>query len=392
MVDKTSLIPQERSLLLVQIRYLEDELERYELTYEELEKQNKELLSHYNKLENEKRVKTEHLKRLVAAKEKKVKELREQLMTQHLTAKLDRKSLQQEHSRMKQELQEQINELQAKLGKQAVALEQNEKHIMELKQQVLERGSEEVELSKKKTEHEAIIHSLKRNAELDSEKLIQYFQDYKEYTENTEAEMLLANGRACHRKQLSIESFLRNEESTLKEKISDLQRRQGQLRSTGQGLMRKIISLRPVQNLNEKDVNLLKKTFQELKEEQDEWMNKQEVTLTENEALSQQISRVSKKSHQKEANIQRLEEELERETNRRKHLEEVKEEAVIILRHILMCPEDLPEAQWKIWRLVEILNTAAPQRTGLTSNNSRRKASRGQKLHSSNPESLIHHL
>ncbi|MEQ2182347.1 hypothetical protein GOODEAATRI_021398 [Goodea atripinnis] len=91
---------------------------RYELTYEELEKQNKELLSHYNKLEEEKRVKTEHLKRLVAAKEKKVKELREQLMTQHLTAKLDRKSLQQEHSRMKQELQEQINELQAKLGKQ----------------------------------------------------------------------------------------------------------------------------------------------------------------------------------------------------------------------------------------------------------------------------------
>ncbi|MED6245227.1 hypothetical protein ATANTOWER_000374 [Ataeniobius toweri] len=256
MVDKTSLIPQERSLLLVQIRYLEDELERYELTYEELEKQNKELLSHYNKLENEKRVKTEHLKRLVAAKEKRVKELHEQLMTQHLTAKLDRKSLQQEHSRMKQELQEQINELQAKLGKQAVALEQNEKHIMELKQQVLERGSEEVELSKKKTEHEAIIHSLKRNAELDSEKLIQYFQDYKEYTENTEAEMLLANGRACHRKQLSIASFLRNEESTLKEKIGDLQRRQGQLRSTGQGLMRKIISLRPVQNLNEKVCDL----------------------------------------------------------------------------------------------------------------------------------------
>ncbi|MED6234264.1 hypothetical protein ATANTOWER_025632, partial [Ataeniobius toweri] len=99
------------------------------------------------------------------------------------------------------------------------------------------------------------------------------------------------------------------------------------------------------------DVNLLKKTFQELKEEQDEWMNKQEVTLTENEALSQQISRVSKKYHQKEANIQQLEEELERETNRRRHLEEVKEEAVIILRHILMCPEDLPEAQWKIWRI-----------------------------------------
>uniref|UniRef100_A0A3Q2TSW9 Cilia- and flagella-associated protein 157 n=1 Tax=Fundulus heteroclitus TaxID=8078 RepID=A0A3Q2TSW9_FUNHE len=385
MGDKTGSEHQEMSLFLVQIRYLEEELDRYRLTYEELVRHNKELLSHYNKLEKEKRDKTEPLKRIVAAKEKVMDELREQLETQHLSAKRERISVKQEHDQRKQELQELINQLQSKVTAQAAILEENENEITELQRQVTEARNEEERLSKKKEEYEANIQRLKKNSELNCDKLIHDFQDYHELTESAKASQRLAKCRAWRREQSEVVSFLLEEQSTLTEEIGALRRRQDQLRSDGRGLMRKITCLSRLKNKSDKDVKLLWKKFQELKEDKENLANEQEVSLANTDALRRRLSRTSEECRQKVADIDWLEEELERETIRRRNLEGVKEEAVIILRHILTSPGDMPE--WKIWRLVEILDRAAPQGTGPTSNSSRKKARGGQNLYTSNPNS-----
>ncbi|KAM4579412.1 cilia- and flagella-associated protein 157 [Fundulus diaphanus] len=342
MGDKTGSEHQERSLFLVQIRYLEEELDRYRLTYEELEKHNKELLSHYNKLEKEKRDKTEPLKRLVAAKEKLMDEMREQLETQLRSAEQDRISLKQEHDQRKQELQEPINQLQSKVTTQAVTLEENEKQITELKRQMTEARNEEERLSKKKEEYEAKIQRLERNSEVNCEKCIRDFQDYKELTENAKASKHLAKCRAWHREQSEVVSFLLEEHSTLTEEIGALRRRQDQLRSDGRGLMRKMSRLSRLKNISQKDVKFLGKKFQELKEDKENLINEQEVTLAETDALRRRLCRTSEECRQKASDIERLEEELERETIRRRNLEGVKEEAVIILRHILTGAPQLP--------------------------------------------------
>ncbi|XP_054895464.1 girdin-like [Poeciliopsis prolifica] len=361
MAENMSSEEQERSLFLVQIRYLEDELDRFKLTSEELDKQNQELISNYNQLEKDKRDKTERLKRFVAAKEKRMDELSEELQTRLLLGKRGRETLKQEHSMTKQQLQERINEVQAEIELQAVTLEENEERINELRPHVPNIESVEEELLKKKAEHDVFITQLKRNSELACETLIQHFQDYKEHTENCEAKKLLATGRALHLEQTELAAFLVNEQATLKEEIAAVKKRQAHIRSTGRGLCRKLTYLSHLRNVNVQDVKLLKKAFVELKEEKAESIKDQEATLTETEALSQQVSRVHQDYLHRLGDIQRLEKELEKETIRRKQLEAVKDEAKVILKHILEGKDDLSVMQWKILRLVEILDRAAPR-------------------------------
>uniref|UniRef100_A0A096LV34 Uncharacterized protein n=1 Tax=Poecilia formosa TaxID=48698 RepID=A0A096LV34_POEFO len=285
MAENMSSEEQERSLFLVQIRYLEEELDRFKLANEELDKQNQELISNYNQLEKDKKDKTERLKRFVAAKEKRMDELSEELQTRLLLGKRGRETLKQEHSIMKEQLQEQINKVQAEIELQAVTLEANEKRIAELRPHVPNIESVEEELLKKKAEHDAFISQLKRNSELACETLIQHFQDYKEHTENCEANRLLAMGRELYLDQSELAAFLVSEQATLKEEIAAIRRRQEHLRTLGRGLCGKLTHLSHLRNLNEQDVMLLKKAFLELKDEKEESIKNQEATLTETEAL-----------------------------------------------------------------------------------------------------------
>ncbi|PWA24151.1 hypothetical protein CCH79_00016256 [Gambusia affinis] len=335
MAENFSTEEQERSLFLVQIRYLEEELDRFKLASEELDKQNQELISNYNQLEKDKRDKTERLKRFVAAKEKRMDELSEELQTRLLLGKRGRETLKQDHSITKQQLQEQIDEVQAEIELQAVTLEENDERIVEQRPHVPDIESVEEELLKKKAEHDTFIGQLKRNSELACETLIQHFQDYKEHTENCEANKLLATGRALHLEQTEIAAFLVKEQATLREEIAAVKKKQKYISSTGRGLCRKLTHLSHLRNVNEQDVKLLKKAFLELKEEKEESIKNQEDALIETEALSQQVSKVHQDFQQRVVDIQRLEKELEKETIRRRELEGVKDEAKVILKHIL---------------------------------------------------------
>ncbi|XP_032433606.1 cilia- and flagella-associated protein 157-like [Xiphophorus hellerii] len=385
MAEMISAEEQERSLFLVQIRYLEEELERFKLASEELDKQNQELISNYNQLEKDKRDKTERLKRFVAAKEKRMDELSEELQTRLLLGKRSRETLKQEHSITKQQLQEQIDEVQAEIELQTVTLEENEERIMELRPHVPNIESVEEELLKKKAEHDAFITQLKRNSELACETLIQHFQDYKEHTENCEANKLLGTARALHLEQTELATFLVSEQGILKEEIAAVKKKQKHISCTGRGLCRKLTYLSHLRNFNEQDVKLLKKTFLELHQEKEESIKNQEASLTETEALSQQVNKVHQDFQQRVGDIQRLEKELEKETIRRRQLEGVKDEAKVILKHILEGKDDMSVAQWKILRLVEILDRAAPQNPEPTASSFRNNPRGVRKRHSCYP-------
>lgn len=86
---------------------------RYQLKCDQLERQKKDLNSQFSALENEKKDIVEYLKHCLLEKEDEVDELTERLERQRQAADKDRDALQLQHSQLRQELQDQIEELTA---------------------------------------------------------------------------------------------------------------------------------------------------------------------------------------------------------------------------------------------------------------------------------------
>lgn len=84
---------------------------RCQLKCDELEKQNKDLVSQYNALEKDNKDIIDFLKRSLVAKEKKGEKLAERLESQQQAAEQDWQALNLQHSQQILKLQEQINKL-----------------------------------------------------------------------------------------------------------------------------------------------------------------------------------------------------------------------------------------------------------------------------------------
>ncbi|KAI3371951.1 hypothetical protein L3Q82_006825 [Scortum barcoo] len=110
-VDKTACDDKEKDLYLTQLRHLNEQLERYQLKCDQLERQRKDLNSQYSTLEKEKKDIVEYLKRSLLEKEDEVDELTEHLESQRQAADKDKDALQLQHSQLRQELRDQIEEL-----------------------------------------------------------------------------------------------------------------------------------------------------------------------------------------------------------------------------------------------------------------------------------------
>ncbi|XP_038590772.1 autophagy-related protein 11-like, partial [Micropterus salmoides] len=160
----------ELSLYLIQIQYLDEQLERCQLKCDELQKQNKDLLSQYRVLEKDNKDTTEHLKRSLVAKEKKVDELTERLESQLQAVEQHRKALNLQHSQQIQQLQDQFNKLNSESEMQVAKfkeLQGQKEQLMQRMQQLSDMESLKKQLVIQKEEHEAAIHSLKKEAELE---------------------------------------------------------------------------------------------------------------------------------------------------------------------------------------------------------------------------------
>ena len=84
---------------------------RYQLKCDQLERQKNDLNSKYNALETQKKDIVEFLKHSLLGKEEEVDELTERLESQQQAASNEREALQLQHSQLKEELLNRIEEL-----------------------------------------------------------------------------------------------------------------------------------------------------------------------------------------------------------------------------------------------------------------------------------------
>ncbi|XP_029295809.1 LOW QUALITY PROTEIN: cilia- and flagella-associated protein 157-like [Cottoperca gobio] len=348
----------EKSLYCIQIRYLDEQLERRQLECDELTKQNKNLASLYIALEIDHKDINVYLKSCVVAKEKEVDELAERLQSQQQAAEQDRETLQLQHS---QQLQEKIHELSSENS--MLAIEETKQHqepeeqLVQLMQQQSEMESLKKQLVSQREEHKAAIDSLKTEAESRRQKMSEEMQSRADNYIEAETSNIIQE-RAEHSEVREKVQVLLNKNMVLRNEKRDL-RDQNEVLCLMDNRKKKINMVTQKILKSKKEVEQLTKKCQQVKVKHGSTTYKS--LLAEKEALRQRLVSASEECHQKTAEADSLRVELQRESSRRRQLEGIMQEAVSILSHILTVPEKT-ERQ----RLLELLQSAAPRGAGST--------------------------
>ncbi|XP_044051952.1 cilia- and flagella-associated protein 157-like isoform X2 [Siniperca chuatsi] len=348
--DKTASDDKEKALYPTQIRFLNEQLERYQLKCDQLERQKKDLNSQYSALEKEKKDIVEYLKRSLLEKEDEVDELKERLESQRQAADKERDALQLQHSRLRQELQDRIEKLTAENMTLAARLASLEEFQKQKEQLMSNMESLEKQLASQKEEHKAAVHSLEMKALLENKRLekdmeshvavmaaeVQHLVDQKvpETTrlalqENTEVKALFSQLSEQARVLMGENSALRDRKSRLSVDVDILEQMLSEM--SRKSCIRKKV----VEQLTEKCQQLqveLKDCRQELKQLQTEHTG----VLAEMEALRQDQASLSQQCGKKRAEVSRLEAELQEERRKRSRMKSIMQEAAITLRQALM--------------------------------------------------------
>ncbi|XP_044051134.1 cilia- and flagella-associated protein 157 [Siniperca chuatsi] len=376
----------EKSLYLIQIQYLDERLERCQLECHNLEKQNKDLVSQYGALEKDKKDTTEHLKPFVVAKQKMVDELAEQLAEQQQAAEQEREALKLQHSQQIQELQEQVDRLNSESVMRAARFEEQQEQLMQWMQQLSDKEPLKKQLVSQKEEHEAAIHSLKKEAELGMKKMIEKRQKAVDDCVKMETSNILKKERAQHSERSRQLRFLRIEAVALQKEKDALQGRENDLFIELDDLKKDFNKITQESFTRKKEVEQLTKKCQQLEVELTDCSITHKHLMAKEETLRQELASVSKECCRKISETDQLAAELQRERSRKRQLEGVMQEAVIIIRNIQEDSEKGSETQWKMQRLLEVLESTAPQGTGSALRDSTEKSSRGQKLQTTGPK------
>ncbi|XP_071339952.1 cilia- and flagella-associated protein 157 isoform X2 [Trachinotus anak] len=325
----------------------------------ELEKQKEHLASQYSALEKDKKDVTEHLKRAVAAKEKKVEEMLEQMESQKQAAEQDREALKLQHRKEMKELQEQAEKLNSDSMIQATKIEEHKEQLMQLMQQLSEKQSQEKQLVTQREKQEAAFNNLRMETMLEKEKMIEETQkEVDDCIKKTVSSVLMVE-RVQHSRRLKQFQFLLSEMAPLQRERDILQDRERDLCVRRDDLKKDLKNLTKDSFVHKKELKQVRRRCQQLLEEQ------QDLSIThilaQMEPFREQMASLSEEYYQKTAEAVQLGTELQKERSRSRQLEGVKQEAAIILRHILTDLAKPSETQWKMHRLLEILESIAPQ-------------------------------
>ncbi|XP_033975134.1 cilia- and flagella-associated protein 157 [Trematomus bernacchii] len=161
----------ENYLYLTQKRYLNEQLQRYQLKCEALERQKKDLDCQCGILEKEKKDVVEYLKRSLLEKEAEVDELTERLEGQQRAAQQHGDSQQLTLTELRRELRSRVTDASSEnksLASRLSALQE----FQEQREQIMSNmESLEKQLANQKEEHKATIHSLEMKALLEKKRL-----------------------------------------------------------------------------------------------------------------------------------------------------------------------------------------------------------------------------
>ncbi|XP_054466158.1 cilia- and flagella-associated protein 157-like [Anoplopoma fimbria] len=367
-VKKTSNPPNKtEDLYLIQIRYLNEQLERFQLKCDQQERQNKDLNSQYIVLETEKKDIVDFLKCSVLEKEADADQLTEQLESQRQAADEHREALQLHQDQLRKELQDRIEELNKENVTLAVRLAGLEEFQKQKEQLTSNVESLKEQLASQEEKHKAAIHDLEMKALLEKKRLeeemeshvatmaaeVQHLVDQKvpETTrsalqENTEVKVRIG--------QLSEQTLsLMGENSDLKDRRSRL--------SVDVDLLEKMLSettrkscvrKKVVEQLTEK-CRQLQAELKDGREELEHLQTKHTGVLTETEALRRDRASLSQQCTKTRAEVSRLEAELQEERRMRSRMKSIMQGAAVALRQALMdapTDQDLEEdsvIQWK---------------------------------------------
>ncbi|XP_034728827.1 LOW QUALITY PROTEIN: cilia- and flagella-associated protein 157-like [Etheostoma cragini] len=354
---------EENSLYLMQIQYLEEQLERCHLKYDKLEKQNKDLASQYNTLETDKKDATESLKRFVVVKQKTVEELAEQLSSQQQAVQRDREELQLQHSQKMKELQDQINGLKSASRTMVKKFEEQQELEERLKQLMQEQSNIESmkkQLSGQKEEHTAAIDGLMNEQELEREKELVEAQQAVDLCVEKKTSKILWKERALHSERLQQQQFLLNENLVLAKEKDVLQDKERDICFEREQMKKELKKITRESFTYKDNIKELKEKCQKLSADLKAHQVAYKSILAKKEDLCKRLDSVDKDRQQKTAKADQLKAEQQWENSRRRQIKNVIQEAGITLSHILTELEKPSETEWKIIRLLEILESTAP--------------------------------
>ncbi|XP_072243448.1 cilia- and flagella-associated protein 157-like [Leuresthes tenuis] len=348
--SKTSFADRERDLYLTQIRYLNEELERYQVKRDELERQNKDLLCQYSTLEKEKKDIVEYLKHALFEKEKQVDELSERLDSQRQAALQDRDALLLQHSQLTKELQDRTDELAEKnttLVERLAGLEEFQKQREEL---VSNMESLEKQLACQKERHKDEIHSLEMKVLLEKRRLEKKMESHvaamEAEVQHLVTQKLPETAQLVLQENVEVKarcSRLSEQAQALMEENVALQERKSQL-SVDVDILEEMLretsrmnctNKKVVEQLTEKCQQLeteqkhSKQQLEQLQTEHTEVMAEMEILRQDRASLSQQCSKHTERMSQMEA-------ELQEERKRRSRMKSIMQEAAFTLRRTLM--------------------------------------------------------
>ncbi|KAM7415659.1 hypothetical protein PAMA_017947 [Pampus argenteus] len=375
--DKSGSDDKEKDLYLTQIRYLNEQLERYQLKCDELEKQRKDLNSQYSVLEKEKKDIVQYLKRSLLDKEEEVEELSERLESQGEAADKDRDALQLQHSQQRQQLQEQNDELTEENMTLAARLANLEEFQKQKEQLMSNMETLEKQLSSQEEEHKAAIHSLEMKALLEKNRLekemeshvadmaaqVQHLVDQK-VPETTRSAVQENKEVKARFSQLSQQArVLVEENAALRDKKSQLSVDVDILEQTLSGISREsCIRKKVVEQLTEKYQQLQMK-LNDSRQQLEQLQTEHKGVLAELEALRQGRASASEQHSKNRAEVSRLEAELEDERKKRSRMKSIMQEAAVSVRQALMeASTELDVVRWRqlMQNLLLVLDRRAP--------------------------------
>ncbi|CAK6959586.1 cilia- and flagella-associated protein 157-like [Scomber scombrus] len=372
----------EKSLYLKQIQYLEEQLERCQLKYEERKKQMKSLVSEFDTLEIDKKEVTTCLKLTETAKEK-VDKVVAQLQSQQREVEQDIETLKMQQNQQRRELQDKINELKSHIMMKASKFETHKEQLMSDMESLVQqhqatinslKEQHEAATNSMKEKHEADFNSLKKEAESEREIFMDEALRNAENCLEEKTSESLKDERAQHSKTMEQRELLLKENTTLWREKYDLQ----DLCCDTKTEIKKVTK----QSLfNEKDAGQLRSKNKKLRAKLKDCIITQEVqeqTLTEKEAdMANERQHLTELCCQKIDQVEQLGVELHKERNRARELEIIIWEAVVIHRCIVTS-EKTPKTEAKMHRMLEVLESCDLQVTDSALNDAIEKTSAGQ--------------
>nr|XP_015815751.2 interaptin [Nothobranchius furzeri] len=336
----------EKSLYLAQIQYLTEQLERFQLTFEELEEENARLVSERNAFEKENKGKVEELRCQVDVKQEKVCQMFEQLEGLRLD------QLASEERR--QELHKLIDQLHSQKVKLDTDLEAMNKELALLCQQQSEQKCVE-ELDTPSAEGGPAT-----GVTSPDEDLLQVYERLVEFLKTTaeakvehlrNLDLIVKDGKELNY-LLGKKEILQQETTALNDHISDLN-------ATQKDMEDEMKKMKQEMRFLDKELGTINQVFRRLQTQRDEYSDKLQSAKNDSDALRQEFDKVSEVYHQRVAKRRRLQVELQEEMARRRQLEGLKQEAAVILRQIITDPQKPSKAQWKMQKLVKVLGRGA---------------------------------